>query len=203
MIGSIENGILARLKAAAAEGVLGYAWHTLESLPVDDDIEEITKKVLRWPAAWVVFSGWRKVRDFGDGSCEVEARFHVVVGTEHVRNVVAARQGAGDQVGSYQLSMDVAGLLMGQDFGLEIGGLVLGDANPILVRPALSVFAVAFTTRFTVDPRAPSLGQPVIGDFAAFHVNWDLPPFVGVGPELPDDAKARLTSHQTLPTQES
>src|SRR3546814_7725716 len=58
MIAQVENAILARLKAAADAGVLGYKWGKLDRYPEDWDLS-LTEKFKREPAAWVVFGGWR------------------------------------------------------------------------------------------------------------------------------------------------
>ena len=58
MIGEIENAILARLKAACDQHVLGYHLRALVSLPQDAD-ETLFDRPQQFPAAWTVFAGWK------------------------------------------------------------------------------------------------------------------------------------------------
>jgi len=214
MIGKIEQAVIDHLTAAGKrEGLLGYAFRQVESLPLVQD-EDLAAQVRAWPAAWTTFSDWRKLEDLSHGGALVALQFHVIVAAQNVRNAAAARLGVragegGDylEVGSYQLAVDVAGLLMGQDFGLPIrNGLVIGDCKPVFIGSTkgrnLSLFAVAFTAEVELEPNV-EFPDPRIGDFETFNVNWDLPPHGNVTGGLPADATADANTRVTLPTQEN
>ena len=206
MIGQIETAILDRLKAASAAGVLGYRLREVESLPVDID-ESLADRVQSFPSAWTVFGGWKVVRAFGDGSAQVRCDFHVVVAAENLRNEAATRLGGtASEPGSYQLAMDVCGLLGGQTLGLEIGALEIGALTSLYTglsktKRKVSLFAVALATEIQVETTPDADLQ----DFTSFHVNWDIPPHGGVdadslaaGVQLPADAQADATSNIIL-----
>lgn len=185
MMVSIELAIIERLRLAGEGDVLGYAFRTLESYPEEFDAYLKDKMGGRaFPAAWVVFGGWGSPEAVA-GRVRVPATFMVVVGTENQRhNETFQRHGAGPaEVGSYQLVLDVAGLLQGQSLGLEIDGLELGPCRSIRPTQAIrerkvSLYALEFRTAFDIatDP----FGQRPIGDFSTFSVDWDVPPLGGV-----------------------
>ncbi len=184
MMTSIELAILERLRLAAADGVLGYAFRTLESYP--EEFDAYLKEKMRgrcFPAAWVVFGGWGRPLEVG-GRIRVPATFMVVVAAENLRNETAQRHGAGaTEIGSYQLALDVAGLLHGQSLGLDVDALELGPCRSIRPTQAIqerkvSLYALEFGTAF--DVAGVGFGQPSIGDFSTFSVDWDVPPFGGV-----------------------
>lgn len=192
-IAEVENAMLARLKAAGDAGALGYRFRTLETYPADFDlfIEEKVKGDRPWPAAWVIFGGWRTPVD--DGALQAPAVFMVVVAAANLRNETARRHGAGDaEVGSYQLMLDAAGLLHGQHLGLDIGRMELGPCRsvrptPVITRHQLSLYALEFTTRLPIATAAfPAVA---LDDFATFHADWDVPPLGNVSTDLPAPAE--------------
>src|SRR5690606_26219066 len=115
--------------------------------------------------------------------------------------------------GSYQLALDVAGLLAGHSLGLEMTPLELGPCTSLYNGKTIkdrraSLLAVEFRTQFVVEAAAP-IGDD-IGDFSTFHVAWDVPPHGGIdadpgqpGVQLPDDEHADAVSHIPLPIQET
>ena len=202
MIGVIENAIIARLKAADTAGVLGYHWADVDSLPIEID-EQLPEWITRFPSAWTVFGGWRPIAQTTQGE-RVRATFHLVVGAQNLRNERATRMGGTDtEVGSYQLAMDAAGLLVGQDLGLPIQAFTLGVLTPLYTKVSdkgrrISLMALELPCEFVVEPIGAA--QPNIGDFATFHTDWDIPPFGGVGPALPDEAHADASDTLSLET---
>ncbi|MFZ2469477.1 MAG: phage protein Gp37 [Parvibaculum sedimenti] len=202
MIGAIENAIIARLKAASDSNVLGYTLRTIESYGGQFADEERLNKLIRYPAAYVVFLGDRPLGETGY-SDQLGATFAVIVAAQNVRNEASTRHGDGGEVGTYQLIKDVRGLLKRQDFGLDIGGFALGPARSLFSGTVetrrVSVFAVEFSTTYSdvedIDAVASGLD-----DFKTFHVNWDVPPIgnVAADNQLPDDANSDATDHQTL-----
>jgi phage gp37-like protein len=211
MMDRIENGILARLKAASDAGVLGYRYKTLETYPVDwDDYIDEKGAGLPAPAAWATFAGWRP-RDREDiGSSSIIATFGLVVLAQNLRGETATRHGGPDQdrePGSYLMVMHAAALLAGQDFGLPIGSLEIGALRFVPRLPAwkerkVSMLALELITGFNIE------GLDLDGElanFATFHANWDIRPFGGVdadaeaeGVQLPADDEADATDHVEL-----
>lgn len=209
----IENAILARLKAAGEADVLGYRFRTLDTYPADFDIylKEKIKGDRPFPAAWVVFGGWRSPTD--DGALQAPAVFMVVVAAQNLRNEQARRHGAttgagAAEVGSYQLMLDVAGLIHGQHLGLDIGRLELGPCRSVrptqtILERQLSLYALEFTTRMPIA--VSGFPAAALDDFETFNVNWDVPPFGGVdgddeaeGVQLPADETADATDRLEL-----
>lgn len=217
-IAQIENAILARLKAFADAGALGYTWGTLESYPVDWD--EYFKEKTQWksPAAWVSFLGWGKSDSFGTGTVRMAASFGLVVAADNKRNETAQRHGGKDAVGapieaepgSYQLLIDAVSILCNQDLSLDIDRLVVGQARGVRKPAALrdrncSMFAVQLDT-FVEVAQLDEPDADAQGDFETFHVNWDVPPFGNVdadpeeeGVQIPADETADATDHVEVP----
>lgn len=201
MIGEIENAILARLKLAGDQDVLGYAFRELVSLPQDSD-ETLFERAQQFPAAWTVFGGFKSIMAKGDDE-QVRGTFHVVLAAQHLANESKARMGAGQgQPGVYQLGQDVIALLQGQTLGLDIKPLRVGEFSSLFPnlknKRGLAVWALSFTTDWTVEATPPA----DLHDFTSFHANWDIRPFGGVdghlgepGVQLPADATADATTH--------
>ncbi len=214
MIGQIEQAIIDRLAKVSESGALGYRWRQVESMPIDAD-DRVADSIVEYPSCWVAYSGWKPLRAVGRWSVEVEATWHVIVGAENLRNERSTRMGASDrEVGSYQMVWDVCRLLGGEDFGLQIGGLAVKECFPLYAgalkdKRKISLFATAFTTRFTIDPSDDRTTEGM-GDFKVFHANWDLPQtrLVDADPEtagvqLPADDQAPFTDHVILQPGES
>ena len=211
-IAEVENAILARLQAASDAGVLGYRFRTLESYPENFDkyLKEKVNGDEAYPAAWVVFGGWRNPVDLG-AEVQIEAAFGVVVAARSLRNETAQRHGSGlaSEPGSYQLLRDSIGLIQGHSLGLEIGGLQLVQSQSVrlpqtITEDKLSVFASEFRTRMTLP--ASTFGSSALTDFSTFNVNWDLPPLAALTPDpdtgarLPADAVTDATDCVELPS---
>lgn len=184
-IADIENAILARLEAAGGDAALGYRFRTLESYPEDFDarLKEVVVSDAAFPAAWVVFGGWRNPTA-ETSSVQAPAVFMLVVAAQNLRNERATRHGVvaangRKEVGAYQLMMDAARLLHGQHLGLDIQPLQLGPCRSVRAtlpkERQLSMFALEFSTLIPID----LTGFPVreIGDFSTFNAEWDVQPF--------------------------
>lgn len=182
MIGAIEDAILARLKLASDNNVLGYKYADLDSYPTDWDVY-LKESSFKAPAVWVVCGGWSPVDDYGD-DVKVRATFGLVVAAQNIRNEKATRHGVttgtGKEVGTYQMVIDAVGLLQGRTLGLPIDPLKTGALR--FVRPTkailerkISMMGLQFETVFTVSAVAdPDAGA--LGDFETFDVVWDFPP---------------------------
>ncbi|MFZ5746360.1 MAG: phage protein Gp37 [Pseudomonadota bacterium] len=205
MIAQIELAMLARLRAA--EERLGYRWAMLETYPVDWDEYFKSKGALRSPAAWVTFAG---VTGVEGASFDLRARtsFGVAVCARNLRNETATRhgydggEGGASEPGSYQLMLDAAGLLIGDDLGLDIDRLKLAEigqveGSKIAALRQASMWALHFTTTIPIAKLTTVDGR--LADFATFHANWDLPPRAIDAGDLPADALADATDHVELP----
>lgn len=189
-IAAVENAILDRLKAAGDAGVLGYHYRTRDTYPADFDafLKQKIKGDRPFPAAWVVFGGWRAPVDTG-AALQAPAVFMVVVAAQNLRNETATRHGAGEaEVGSYQLMLDTAALLHGQNLGLDIGALQLGPCRsvrptPTIIERQLSLYALEFTTQLPIEVSTFPVAD--LADFATFHADWDVPPIGNVSTDLP------------------
>lgn len=200
-IATIENAMLERMRAAGDQGVLGYRFRTLESYPeAFDAYLKTVVKPEQFPAAWVVFGGWRPPVDAGH-TLHPEAVFMVVVAAKNLRNERSQRHGAGDrEVGSYQLMMDAARLLHGQSLGLDISRLKLGPCRSVrptqtITENQLSVFAVEFSTKLSIEVGFGTDGG--LDDFTTFHADWDMPPLAAIT-ELPAEDQADASDTLTM-----
>ncbi len=210
MIGKIETGILARLQYASEMGALPYRWALAETYPEDWDTYFKNKAVIRTPAVWATFGGFDRVQGTNAGSLAT-ASFGVIVAAQNLRSEEATRHGrvlpAGKiEVGSYQLMLDAAGVLAGDDLDLDMEGLTLVEtAHVASAHQALrntSMWALRFTTKLTIPSIEIEEGAV---DFRTFHANWDIPPHGNVdgdpakpGVQLPADATADATDHLEL-----
>jgi phage gp37-like protein len=211
MIARIEGAMLDRLRIAGAAGLLGYGFRTLTTYPEDWDALLKDKGAMLMPAAWAVFGGFDQAEEQDEGGARVRASFGLVVAAENLRNEQATRHGGPrpNEPGSYQLMLDAAGLLIGQDFGLDIKRLQLVEARSVrpiaaLEQRKVSMWAVLFRTVMPIIALDPDADP--IGDFDVFHANWDIAPFGNVdadpdcpGVQLPADRTADATDHQELP----
>jgi phage gp37-like protein len=209
MIAAIENAILAKLKAAADDDVLGYKFGLLESYPEDWDEYLKDKPNWRGTAAWVAFAGCGEQIHTDDGQLHWPATFFLVVAAESSRNETARRHGetgAAAQPGSYQMLTDAVSLLAGQDLDLAIQPFTIGSArlvrNPAqLAQRNVSSYAVELKTTIFVQRFAEEMGN-----FRLFHANWDVRPFGNVdgdddtpGKQIPADETADATDHLEIP----
>lgn len=190
MIAIIENAVLTRLKMAADNDVLGYHWHTLTSYNDEwDSYLQEAKSHVQGPSAWIAWTGNPVGQEQDNGSgLRMGARFAIVLLAESLRNEVASRHGHahdGPAVpGSYQLHDDVAALLTGETFGLDIDRFVY-ERSGLLSRSdaqrkrGLSLVALQFSTSYTVPLVA---GDDAVNAFTDFHVRWDMTPHGNASP---------------------
>lgn len=176
MIDQIEDGMIARMKAASDAGELGYRYKTLTTYGGELDDSVLREVIRRVPAAWVVYAGER-LTNRGAGRFDAEPRFSVMVGAESLRNEASSRRGDGTEPGAYQLVRDVKTLLAWQTLGLDIEPLVLREVRTLFngrIRDnKMAIFAVEFTT----DYGNTFVQDTAIDDFTKFHADWDVPTF--------------------------
>ncbi|MBA4781167.1 phage protein Gp37 [Blastomonas sp.] len=203
MIAAIENAVLELLRDAGEDGRLGYVYRTLETYPDEwDEYLKDLKGPLRWPGAWCVFLGMVSMEQDDEGVTYGLARFALVMGAEHLGNEQATRHGGGEaKPGSYQLAFDAIGLMAGNDLGLVGLGpikprrLALVRRTPEMRKAKISLIAFEWEVRV---PIMALILDGELADFETFHANWDVPPFGGIGPDLPDDEPADATDTVTL-----
>jgi phage gp37-like protein len=216
MIDRIETAIIERVRALSTAGVLGYRYKTLETYPVDwDEYIEEKGAGLPAPAAWCTFAGWRQRDGEDPRGFNVVATFGLVVMAQNLRNETATRHGGPDrsrEPGSFQLAVDAAVLLHGQDFDLPIDSISIGALRIVPRLPAwkerkVSMLALELITGFRVNALSEG-GQAQLADFQTFHANWDIKPFGNVdadddeeGRQIPADETADATDHVTLETE--
>jgi len=199
VIAAIEKGVLEALRDAGASDLFGYRYRTLETYPDDWDAYLKEVRVLNAPAAWCVFLGIGKMVEEEDGTVRGEARFGLVVAAENLRNEEATRHGHGAKPGSYQLAIDAVTLLAGSDLGLDIGRLKPRQMRLVARddeqrKRKLSLMLIELATDLPFEAFVDA--EP--GSFITFNVNWDVPEFGNVGPDIPDDANADATDRVTL-----
>lgn len=204
MIRDIENRILATLRTASDDDVLGYKYRTFETYPEDWDTWFKEKDgATNAPAVWIGFRGWRALAPDDSGPLKVRAAFMLIVMSENVRSEQWRRHGdpANPAIpGSYQLVLDAAAMLHKNNLGLPMSGLKVGDCLLVRQREALkerkvSMLALELFTEITgLDPLT---FDPDVADFARVHIDWDIPAFGGIDAdpdtqeiELPDPANA-------------
>lgn len=202
MIGAIENGILDLLTAAGAAGgaaLLGYSYQTLESFPDDwETYLTASTKIVKSPAAWVTFGGWRKLEQTS-ARVQVEGTFGLVVAAKNLRNQREQRHGGpAGEVGSFQLVEDAAKLLLGNTLGLDIEGFDIGTCQyaqlgELLRKKGLNMLALQLTTKWWIERSYFDPTADALDDFETFAGQWDIPPVAGVD----------LQTQTTLPTEET
>ncbi len=217
VLGTIENALLARLKAASDSGCLGYRLKTLGSWQGQfDEPEALARMAPLFPGVWAIYTGggdeprsqrlWRH-----------HAHWTLVVGTRNLRNATAGRLGGvPGEVGSYQIVQDVRRVLAGQRFGLEITPVVLGGVTSLWQGPVadqlISLYALDITVGLDLGVGVPdgwpsdatpghglagATGGLGVASLTTLHLDWD-PPQRTHSP-LPDDADALAVDQITLP----
>ena len=196
MIAAIENAVLQLLRQAGEQGRLGYRFVTLETYPDEWDAYLKDKVKLRCPGAWCVFLGVVGMELSDDGVTYGLARFATVLAAESLRNEQATRHGLGNKPGSYQLGWDAIGLLAGNSLDVADMGHIVPRRLALVGRTAETrkqgISLIAFEWEARV-PIVQLVADGELADFETFHANWDVPPFGGIGPGLPDDEPADAT----------
>lgn len=201
MIDEIENAIVARIKLASDNDVLGYKLLKVDSYGGELN-EEIRHLVRRLPAVWVMFGGAEKVKNYSNFSrTKWLAKFNVICAAKSLRNEKSGRHGAVGNVGSYQIAQDCIQLLAGQVLGLDIDELdpvrVVALFNNRSDKDLASIYSVEFKTGLFLEH-----GEMAddLEDFETFHSNWDVPTHGNVSTDLPADDTADATDTITLET---
>jgi len=164
MLGLLENQLLDLLKASP----LGRRLKTVDSLPDTPDKDVLKRWGVEAPAAYVVAL---------DGDLDdsvARPQFVVVLVARNARSHQAARHGDGRSLGLYEMLDAAIG---------ELNGGKTPDANwratryQFMREPELrdqGLHAALVLIETTTD--APTSAAGVLGDFLAFHADFDLAP---------------------------
>lgn len=209
MIGQIEDGIIARIKWAVENSILGYH---VEAMSFGTDLATgIERAVKRFPAVAAVYTGATLIKE-ASTSAKYRHTWNVMCCAQNLRNEKDTRRGDGARPGSYQMAEDVARLLLGFAVKSEVEEGVAAEqlCAPFTVtgiRPVLNdvVGANQLASIYSVDVATTAafdhLGESITDIFETLHANWDVPPHGNVSTTLPADDTADATDHVTLETE--
>ena len=122
MLGEIENAVLKQLKQAQETG-LGYQYQTLTILQDKPDSELAKLKIIEFPALWLCYGEPKEAVTRHHDGLHIPLHLKVFLQAKSFLNYGEMRESA--TPGLYQLMLDSAGLLHGQDFNLQIASLDL------------------------------------------------------------------------------
>lgn len=183
MFAAYEHAILERLDAVfgiAATRPLAYKVLTIESyggqIALDEQGRPVAMQSIRLPALFVTLGEAKVDKALGERASSYKMDVTVYCCAYNNRNEAATRHGDANEVGSYQLSWDVARMMANQRFGSRtFKALRLKSFAPLFSAAkvdskAISVRAVTFETQFVF--------------------NADLPDCVWIGCEPPQEVEA-------------
>lgn len=180
----VEQG----LKQVMANQVTAKKWTWVRQIKTyggefDDGLTAIVRA---FPAIWVVFEGSGTPKKISYNKIQYPVTFVVLVGARSVRNEEARRQGAGGDIGTYEMLHHVHQLLIGNDLssvgvkGLE--PLELGKTKTIFntktASQSISVLSQAFTTQYTItaSDRDREEADESIGEIHRINVDYFFEP---------------------------
>ena len=148
------------LKDLMADQIKQKKWQWVREIKTyggefDDDITVVIKC---FPAIWITFDGSITPKRISHNKTEYPVKFVVLVGAQSLRNEEAQRQGAGADIGTYQMLDNVQRLLTNNDLssvGLKgIAPLELGRTKTIFNTStrgqSISVLAQEFKTQYVI-----------------------------------------------------
>lgn len=149
----------------------------------DDGLTAIIKA---FPAIWVVFESSGTPKKISYNKTEYPLKFVVLVGARSVRNEQARRQGAGNDIGTYEMLDRVQKLLIGNDLSSAgVNGLQpleLGRTKTIFntktASQSISVISQEFTTQYTItaSDRDREEADESIGEIHRINVDYFFEP---------------------------
>ena len=156
-LGIVEQAI----KDVMAEQIKSKKWPWIREVKTyggEFDAEDLSTVINTFPAIWITFEGSGTPKKISHNKTQYPIKFVILVGARSVRNEEARRQGAGRDIGTYQMLANVQNLLTENDLSIVgVKGLVpleLGKTRTIFntsVRSqSLSVLAQEFTTQYTI-----------------------------------------------------
>ncbi|WP_446906205.1 phage protein Gp37 [Acinetobacter baumannii] len=155
--------------------------------------EDILTVLSTFPAIWVVFDGSGSPEQINFNKTVYPLKFVVLVGSYSVRNEEARRQGAGGDIGTYNMLDLVQRLLVGNDLssvGLTgLAPLELGRTKTIFntsVRSqSISVLSQEFTTKYTITASDRDREEAEeIGEIHRINVDYCFKP----SDDVPDES---------------
>lgn len=149
------------IKDVMAEKVKLKQWAWIREIKTyggEFDAEDFSAIIDTFPAIWVTFEGSGTPKKTSHNKTQYPVKFVILMGARSVRNEEARRQGAGRDIGSYQMLANVQNLLTENDLSsMKIKGLApleLGRTRTIFNTStrgqSLSVLAQEFTTQYTI-----------------------------------------------------
>nr|WP_277606423.1 phage protein Gp37 [Acinetobacter sp. NIPH 1958] len=148
----------------------------------DDGLTAIIKA---FPAIWVVFEGSGTPEKISYNKTKYPLKFVVLVGARSVRNEESRRQGAGNDIGTYEMLDRVQKLLIGNDLSsVGIAGLApleLGRTKTIFntktTSQSVSVLSQEFTTQYTITASDRDREEDeTIGEIHRINVDYCFKP---------------------------
>ncbi len=155
--------------------------------------EGLTAIIKAFPAIWVVFEGSGIPQKISYNKTKYPVKFVVLVGARSVRNEEARRQGAGRDIGTYEMLDRVKRLLIGNNLssvgvtGLE--PLELGRTKTIFNtktrEQSISVLSQEFTTEYTITASDRDREEAEeIGEIHRINVDYCFKP----SDDVPDES---------------
>lgn len=147
--------------------------------------EGITAILDMFPAIWVVFESSGTPKKLSYNKTEYPLKFVVLVGARSVRNEESRRQGAGNDIGTYEMLDRVQQLLIGNDLSsVGVAGLAaleLGRTKTIFNTKtrsqSISVLSQEFTTQYTITASDRDREEDeTIGEIHRINVNYFFEP---------------------------
>jgi len=180
----VEQGI----KDVMAEQIKNKTWPWIREIKTygGEFDEGLTAIVDMFPAIWVVFEGSGTPKKSGYSKTEYPLKFVVLVGARSVRNEEARRQGAGGDIGTYEMLDRVQKLLIGNDLSsVGVTGLApleMGKTKTIFNTKtrsqSISVLSQDFTTQYTItaSDRDREEADESIGEIHRINVDYCFKP---------------------------
>lgn len=166
MLGILEDELIARLKASP----LGSRLKAVDSLPDLPSADVIARWGLDAPAAYVV------ARDGTLDGDSLDVQFAIVLVARNARGVRAARQESAQVIGLYDMLGAATALLNNAS---TASASWRATAYQLLQDVALreqGLQAAQLTLATRVDAPQPDAQALNLGDFLAFHTDYDLAP---------------------------
>ncbi|WP_151730354.1 phage protein Gp37 [Acinetobacter junii] len=180
----VEQGF----KDVMAEQIKNKKWPWIREIKTygGEFDEGLTAIIDMFPAIWIVFEGSGSPKKISYNKTEYPLKFVVLVGARSVRNEEARRQGAGDDIGTYEMLDRVQKLLIGNDLSsIGIAGLApleLGRTKTIFNTKtrsqSISVLSQEFTTQYTItaSDRDREEADDSIGEIHRINVDYCFKP---------------------------
>ncbi len=186
----VEQG----LKDVMAEQIKKKKWPWIREIKTygGEFDEGLTAIVEMFPAIWVVFESSGTPEKISYNKTKYPLKFVVLVGARSVRNEEARRQGAGNDIGTYEMLDRVQKLLIGNDLSSAgvtgLDPLVLGRTKTVFNAKtrsqSISVISQEFTTQYTIKASDRDREEADAGEMHRINVDYCFKP----GDDAPDES---------------